>query len=399
MLSVIFLVTSLISVAKTTDPELSTVFKPHDGKYPCYRQPALLTTNAQRTHLLVFAEGRFVTSCAPPFENQSDGRSKTNEDGGLEMRRSEDSGVTWLPAQTVFSGNIDFYTVVWDSTTNTVYLMLQTTTPVLIFTSTDEGITWSKPIPLAVYPPPSFSKATKPAVGHGIEVVSNLCTNSNCSDAGTLLMPFVCANGSSHPGDNGSCPSCYACVLKSDLPKANHNRTWTFSGIAQQYTRESQLVQTISTDTGLSHIYLNGRNFSPMPGHRFFARSTNGANQFTKFGVDLSLIEPVTRSWTGVVCSVSRISTIPSRIVFSGPDNSTVRSNFTLRLSYDEGYTWPVSRVLFSGLSSYSDTAVLGNGDSIAVVLENGEATFADRISIAIVPVSWIERKSTRTIS
>ena len=54
------------------------------------------------------------------------------------MRRSEDSGATWLPAQTVFSGNIDFYTVVWDSTTNTVYLMLQTTTPVLIFTSTDE---------------------------------------------------------------------------------------------------------------------------------------------------------------------------------------------------------------------------------------------------------------------
>jgi len=207
-------------------------------------------------------------------------------------------------------------------------------------------------------------------------------------------MPFVCTNGSSHPGDNGSCPSCYACVLKSELPNKNQKREWNFVGIAQQYTRESQLVQTINTDGGASHIYLNGRNFSPTPGHRYFARSTNGAEQFTQFGIDSSLVEPVTQSWTGVVCSIARISTNPSRILFSGPANTTVRSNLTLRLSYDEAQSWPVSRVLYSGLSSYSDIAVLDEGDNIALVFENGEETFADRISVAIVPVSWIERKN-----
>ncbi|UJR20408.1 hypothetical protein I4U23_023539 [Adineta vaga] len=398
MLLVIFMIISYISVTRTAEPQFSTVFKPHDGKYPCYRQPALLSTNAQRTHLIVFAEGRLVTSCAPPLENGREKYKRSNEDGGLEMRRSEDSGSTWLPAQTVFSGNIDFYTVVWDSISNTIYLMLQTSTSTLIFTSVNEGITWSEPIPLNVFPPPPFSKATKPAVGHGIEIIGTLCGNGNCSDTGTLLMPFVCSNGSGHSGDNGSCPSCYACVLKSEIPKRNQNRTWTFSGIAQQYTRESQLVQTINTNSSSSHIYLNGRNFSPMPGHRFFARSIDGANQFTEFGIDSSLIEPVTKSWTGVVCSIARISNTPSRILFSGPANSTVRSNFTLLLSYDEGHTWPVSRILFSGLSSYSDIAILSNGDNIALVLENGEDTFADRISVAIVPLSWIEKKNRKTV-
>ena len=67
-----------------------------------------------------------------------EGRDVPNEQGGLEMRRSEDSGVTWLPAKTVYSGNIDFYTVVWDNASNTVYLMLEAPSSVLVFTSSDE---------------------------------------------------------------------------------------------------------------------------------------------------------------------------------------------------------------------------------------------------------------------
>lgn len=88
--------------------------------------------------MLVFAEGRFVSDCAPPLENGEEKRSSPNEDGGLELRRSLDSGSTWLPQQTVYSGNIDFYTVIWDSTSNIIYLMLQAPGPVLQFLSRDE---------------------------------------------------------------------------------------------------------------------------------------------------------------------------------------------------------------------------------------------------------------------
>jgi hypothetical protein len=60
--------------------------------------------------LIVFAEGRFVSSCAPPL--QDDQRTSTNENGGLEARQSEDGGSTWSASEIVSSGNIDFYTVV-----------------------------------------------------------------------------------------------------------------------------------------------------------------------------------------------------------------------------------------------------------------------------------------------
>ena len=101
-------------------------------------QPAILTTNAERTHLLVFAEGRLIDSCASTLENRMKNGNIPNENGGLEMRRSLNGGATWLPQQTLYSGNIDFYTVVWDSTSNTIYLMLEEPGTILVFTSRDE---------------------------------------------------------------------------------------------------------------------------------------------------------------------------------------------------------------------------------------------------------------------
>lgn len=61
-----------------------------------------------------------------------------NENGGLEIRRSLDGGLSWLPQKTLYSGNIDFYTVVWDSISKVIYLMLEAPGNTLIFTSPDE---------------------------------------------------------------------------------------------------------------------------------------------------------------------------------------------------------------------------------------------------------------------
>lgn len=212
-------------------------------------------------------------------------------------------------------------------------------------------------------------------------------------------MPFICTNGSNYSRDNDVCGNCHACILKSDLLDKNGSRIWNFIGFAQQYTRESQLVQTLNLDRNMSSMYLNARNLSPKPGYRYFARSVNGGSEFNEFGMDSTLIEPVTKAWTGVVCSIARISIQPSRILFSGPDNATVRANLTLRLSYDEAQTWSVTRVLYSGLSAYSDIAVIKDGKNVAVVFENGETTFADRISVAIISTEWIEQSQAEQSS
>jgi sialidase-1 len=38
------------------------------------------------------------------------------------------------------------------------------------------------------------------------------------------------------------------------------------------------------------------------------------------------------------------------------------RTNLTLRMSYDEGATWPVSKVIDPGIAGYSDIAVTPDG-------------------------------------
>ena len=63
-----------------------------------------------------------------------------------------------------------------------------------------------------------------------------------------------------------------------------------------------------------------------------------------------------------------------NRILFANPDSLAKakdkklpgerreRRNLSVKLSYDEGTTWAVNRVLEPGLSSYSDLAVLRDG-------------------------------------
>ena len=45
-----------------------------------------------------------------------------------------------------------------------------------------------------------------------------------------------------------------------------------------------------------------------------------------------------------------------------GPGKSRVRKDVTVKLSYDEGQTWPVTKRLENGLSGYSDLAVGPDG-------------------------------------
>ena len=60
-----------------------------------------------------------------------------------------------------------------------------------------------------------------------------------------------------------------------------------------------------------------------------------------------------------------------SRILFSNPNHPKARYNLTVRLSYDEGKTWPVSKVVDPGPSAYSDL-VIQNDMKIGLIYERG---------------------------
>eukprot|EP00048_Salpingoeca_helianthica_P017643 m.238346 g.238346 ORF g.238346 m.238346 type:complete len:414 (+) comp21733_c1_seq1:25-1266(+) len=383
----------------------------YDITYPCYRQPALISASVDGSVLLAFAEGRnlSLSQCAPPLHKDS------NEIGGLVLRRSLDAGSTWSAPKTIYSGNIDFYTIVYDSDTQTLWLMLQRLISVLVFSSKNQGLSWSAPVPLSATPIKPY-RVLSPAVGHGIQIRSDLCNSpKGCAEAGRLVMPFVCTNGSAH-GDAGQCEACHACMLLSD----DHGASWYFGGYGQAGSRESQVAQ-IPTNSSNASLYVTERNFGPKPGHRMYARSSDGGLTLSDFGIDPALPTPVTAHWTGIVASVLSVPTRtrgklvrdneqaqaqtmvdsahsdtishfaappPQMLLYTAPSDPTARKTLTARISHDGGHTWPGSKVIDSGLAGYTDLALIPAG--VGMIVENGAATFSDKISFVALPYAWL---------
>jgi sialidase-1 len=167
-------------------------------------------------------------------------------------------------------------------------------------------------------------------------------------------------------------------------------------GVGQPGTRESQLTQVWSK-TSETELYINERNMGKTPGHRMHARSYNGGETYGKktFGVDNTLTAPVTPHWTGIVAGTSRLLAPDSTgeggaLVFSAPGNTTARANMTLRVSRDEGRTWGAAKTVWGGPAGYSDLTWVGE-DSVAMIFENGDTGFAERVSVQILPSSWFQ--------
>ena len=273
-------------------PVVTPLFVP-TARYPCFRQPAIITAGDT---ILAFAENRNVSACAPELgletaaeETAPGSLDAPMETGSMQLRRSTDGGKSWLPMQALTTGSIDFYSVVYDAKSHTVWLMVaQHGTSV--YSSSDAGATWKTMPPLdpeGIGKPPI--RVTGPAVGHGIQIEPALCTPA-CKDAGRLLLPFVCTNTSANGthGDRG-CTTCNACLLVSD----DAGKTWELGAIGQQGTRESQAVQVPST-TASASIYASERNMGAHPGHRQWGLSADAGSTYATTGTDSTLTAPVT---------------------------------------------------------------------------------------------------------
>jgi sialidase-1 len=61
----------------------------------------------------------------------------------------------------------------------------------------------------------------------------------------------------------------------------------------------------------------------------------------------------------------------------------------TVRLSYDNGRTWPVSKVLHDGPAAYSCLAILANSE-IAYFYERGENNPYESITFEKFSLGWL---------
>lgn len=343
------------------EPVQTDLFIGGVGGYHTYRIPALIAT-PQGT-LLAFVEGR---------------KDSSSDHGHNEilMRRSLDGGNAWTPMQLVKrdgTNALNNPTVVADRDTGTIWLFFVRTltkkyknneevaratgriSDMWVMHSNDEGATWAGPTDITKAVNRREWNRIAPGPGVGIQLRS-----------GRLIIPCTHFNG-----DVGTDH-----IIYSD----DHGESWHLGGTIEGKMDEDQIVEL--TDGSLM---INMRNYEDK-GHRGISLSKDGGLTWSKVESDPTLIEPACEA------SLIRYTTSPpsnkNRLLFSNPASSD-RIRMTVRLSYDEGKTWPVAKLLNADGSAYSCLTVLSDMQ-IGCLYERGRHRPAERVPFARFSLQWL---------
>ena len=252
--------------------------------------------------------------------------------------------------------------------------------------SNDDGVTWTAPVEITStfehfhdsYP----WKVIATGPDHGIELKN-----------GRLIVPVWMSTGT---GGNAHRPSVTATIYSDD-----HGATWHGGEIAVPCTDEwINPNETTAIELADGSVMLNVRSESKA-NRRLITISKDGATGWSKPAFDDALVEPICMG------SIVRLSLASdsgkNRILFSNPDTlektggkaepgkNRDRKNLTVRLSYDEGKTWPVKRSVEPGWSAYSDIAVEHDGTILCFYGRAAKAGFAgDHLTLARFNLEWL---------
>jgi sialidase-1 len=168
-------------------------------------------------------------------------------------------------------------------------------------------------------------------------------------------------------------------VLRSHIIYSDdHGATWKLGGVLGENTNECQVIERQD-----GSLLLNMRSYH-QKNRRAIATSKDGGLSWSEVTLDPALIEPVCQA------SLVRWSDREGkgRVLFSNPA-STRREKLTIRLSEDDGRTWPVARLLHDGPAAYSALAVLPDG-TLGCLYECGTKSAYEKIAFARFGLDWL---------
>lgn len=337
------------------------------GGYHSYRIPSIVTTKSGV--LIAFAEGR----------------DTSNEDFGninLVYKVSKDHGATWSALKEVVGkgpGTWGNPTAVVDRTTGRVWLFMSWNDgdvnqfgtegkkkiskwgdrKVYVTFSDDDGASFSSPkdMTATLLPKTHVWDAMGPGVGIDFD--------------GKLVIP----------------------ALQRFIVSEDHGKTW-FTTPVPGGTSESTVVglkdgRLLRNDRATSGLWRQA--------HRRWVTRGTIEGGFPKFTADDALLDPRAQA------SMVRYSSDVDRIAFLNPASSERRCKMRVRLSYDGGKTWPISRELYDELSA-SETCSKGKGGyssmtktanaTIAALVETNEAVGDDdghrSIELHVFNLPWM---------
>lgn len=334
------------------DPETVDVFVPKADGFASIRIPAVVVSN--KGTVLAFAEGR-----------AADADQAKNK---IILKRSTDGGKTWSKVAIIAEDGdkaLNNPCAVVERGSGLVLLLYQSYPAGVgersgaiqpgyegekvvrnwLMTSADDGQTWSKPRDITKETKRE-QRVTTVASGPGIGIQLR-----HGKHAGRLLFPF-------NEGPFGQW-NIYA-VYSDDKGK-----TWQMGEVAPGGLTDDGKGKKTSTVNEAQFVELkdgsirfNVRRWAGKPVRKTCV-SEDGGVTWSNVEDAPDLVDP------SCMASIVRYSDpadgAKSRILFSGPQ-STKRDNGTVYLSYDEGKTWPVKRVLCPDAFAYSCLAALPDG-------------------------------------
>jgi sialidase-1 len=327
------------------------LFRAGEHGYARFRIPALVVS-AKGT-ILAFTEAR-----------KGEGRDTDEIDLGL--RRSFDHGKTWEPMRIIIDDGgrtVNQPTPVVDRHTGAIWLpFCKDNREVFVTKSDDDGVTWSTPLDITRFVKDPTWKYLGAGPGHGIQLRN-----------GRLLIP---AWGDTSPGPSTWPSTTWGKVQFSyTFYSDDHGATWKRGqSLASDLSDECEVVET---SDGM--VYMNARSRQDKK-TRMVARSKDGGRTWSDLVADPNLPEPSCQA------GLARYSLAKDRILLTHPASTTSRTRLTVRLSYDEGQSWPVSKVIQAGDAAYSDLAVAQDKTILALY----ESAKSHTLTLARFDLEWL---------
>lgn len=385
----------IVTSTGRAEPFCETVdlFKSGEGGYQGFHTPGVLVTG--KGTILAWADARRGSHSKPDWGSND-----------IVLRRSTDGGKTWsqpgkvaevsgpktknpvaLRLEGVNTNDVTYSNPVliadWDGTIHMLFCLEYMRC--FYQSSADDGLSWSTPVEITGtferFRPSYPWKVLATGPNHSIQLRN-----------GRLLVPVWLSTAT---GGNAHRPSVTSTIYSDD-----HGKTWQAGEMAVPSTNEwVNPNETVAVELADGRVMLNVRNESSAH-RRLVTTSKDGATAWSTPKFDESLVEPICM---GAIVRYSTAGTGgKNRLLFSNPDNLSWskgkeaplgrdRKNMTVKLSYDEGQTWPVSKVLDSGWSAYSDLGVSREGTILCFYGRGSKKSYAgDRLTLVRFNLEWL---------
>jgi sialidase-1 len=242
--------------------------------------------------------------------------------------------------------------------------------------STDGGLSWSTdPVNMPVLPPSAYAAGSGFA-GFAGPLVTNVVkptgsTVTGIANVGGVAGMFASSGegiqlkygahkgrliqqfaGKVKQADGSTIIQAYS-VFSDD-----HGKSWQRGAFVGTGMDENKTVELSNGD-----VMLNSRASSGGNGGRKVAISKDGGATYGPVSIDTSLTDPVNNASITRMYPDAAQGTLQAKILlFSNANNSSSRSNGTIRYSCNDGATWSAGKQFKSGAMSYSTVTALSDG-------------------------------------